>query len=263
MAYSEYPIEKKIQTLMRDLSFYYISEWFDTIPEEDSDGDIQKSHQLLNEKFAKKQIDSFFFTANFQPILYPAYALLMYYKYNSKFAGYVNSIYMNDEKLIDDLHNFFHGELEKRINEAMEEEQIAKPFALDKSANTILKTKSSIHQRNSSVPFIGKFATPNKITLAAAGNDDTKIKLAPPLNTDKDITVVRAEIWKEKLRIDFSDRNDTVDYFIRTFDKNLVLVKEFSAKAEPCIDNTELKVLFIDNCSPELFIGNYWDITKE
>lgn len=263
MNYSEFPIEKKIRTLLRDLSFYYIRSWYDSIPEEDSDGDIQKAHELINDKFAKAQIDSFFFTINFQPILYPAYALLMYYKYNSKFAEYVNSIYLNDEQLIDDLHDYFHGELEKRIKEAMEEEQKTKPFTLDKSTNTIHKQKSSIHQRNFSVTFIRKFATPNKITQYAAGNDDTKIKLAPSLNTDKDITVVRAEIWKEKLRIDFSDRNDTVDYFIRTFDKNLVLVKEFSAKAEPCIDNTELKVLFIDNCSPELFIGNYWDITKE
>ena len=69
MNFSDYPIEKKIKTLIYDLSLFYVRECFDSIPQEDSEGDIQKSHQLINDKFKKRQIDSFFFTINFKPIL--------------------------------------------------------------------------------------------------------------------------------------------------------------------------------------------------
>ena len=255
MNYSDFSVKKKIKTLMRDLSFYYIRDWFDSIPEEDSDGDIQKAHELVNDKFAKTQIDSFFFTSEFQAILYPAYALLMYYRYNPKFADYVNSIYMNDEQLIDNLHGYFHGELEKRINEAITEDQKTGNYKLQINNSSVNKAKSFI--------YLKRFANSAKVTRIAAASEDIKVKLAPPLSSEEDINVVRSEIWKGKLRIDFSDNNAANDYIIRIFDKDFSLLKEFFAEAETCIDNTELKVLFIDNCSAELFIGNYWDITKE
>lgn len=237
MNYSDYPVEKKIKTLLRDLSFYYIREWFDSIPEEDSDGDIKKSHELINDKFAKTQIDSFFFTINFQPILYPAYALLMFYKYNSKFAEYVNSVYLNDEQLIDDLHAFYHDELEKRINNAM----------LEKT-----ETDDEIYY-----------------AVAAAASEDEPYTLPPAWNSDKQIAILNATIWDGFLRIDFTDTHEGDNYFIKLFDNNNLLVKQpFKVKAEKSSEDTNKKVIILNGFSYKLFFEDNnkrikWNISRE
>lgn len=242
MNYSEFPIEKKIKTLLRDLAFYYIRTWYDSIPEEDSDGDIQRSHELINDKLAKTQIDSFFFTISFQPILYPAYALLMYYKYNSKFADYVNSIYMNDEQLIDDLHEYFHGALEKRINEAIAEEKQTSEGTDDEEIY---------------------------YAVAAGASEDEEFKLPPAWNSDKQITILKATIWDELLRIDFTDAREGNNYCIKLFDNNNSLVKPpFKVMAENSSEDTNKKVIILNNFSYKLFFEDNkkrikWNITKE
>ncbi|WP_288983901.1 hypothetical protein [uncultured Treponema sp.] len=239
MNYSEFPMEKKIETLLRDLSFYYIRSWYDSIPEEDSDDDIKKSHELINDKFAKTQIDSFFFTINFQPILYPAYALLMYYKYNSKFAEYVDSIYMNDEELVDDLHDYFHSELEKRINEAMEEEQ-----------------ETEYDEEIYYAP-------------AAAASEDEEFKLPPAWNSDEQITVLNATIWNGLLRIDFIDVREGNNYCIKLYDNNNSLIKPpFKVTAENSSEDTNKKVIILNDFSYKLFFEDSnkrvkWNISKE
>ena len=253
MNYSEFPIEKKIKTLVIDLSFYYIREWFDSIPEEDSDGDIKNSHELINDKFAKIQIDSFFFTINFQPILYPAYALLMYYKYNSKFADYVNSIYMNDEQLVDDLHAYFHGELEKRINEAIAE---------DEQTNKQNVTLQFPEQET-------EYAEEDYYAVAAGASEDEEFKLPPAWNSDKQITILKATIWDGLLRIDFTDAREGNNYCIKLFDNNNSLVKPpFKVMAENSSEDTNKKIIILNNFSYKLFFEDNkkrikWNITKE
>lgn len=253
MNYSDYPVEKKIKTLLRDLSFYYIREWFDSIPEEDSDGDIKKSHELIKDKFAKIQIDSFFFTINFQPILYPAYALLMFYKYNSKFAEYVNSVYLNDEQLINDLHDYFHGELEKRINDAM-----------------LGEGKTSIRNGMPQSP-VQENETDDEVyyAVAAGASEDEEFKLPPAWNSDKQITILNATIWDGLLRIDFTDSREGSNYFIKLFDNNDSLVKPaFKAKAEKSSEDTNKKVIILNDFSYKLFFEDNnkrikWNISKE
>lgn len=247
MHYSEFPIGKKIKTLLRDLSFYYIRSWYDSIPEEDSDGDIQKSHELINDKFAKAQIDSFFFTINFQPILYPAYALLMYYKYNPKFADYVNSVYMNDEQLIDDLHAYYHGELEKRINEAML-----------KAEND--KTEVAIFEW----PIItdNEYLFDNSLLKVAGpkNEENVPVPLPPAFIADQKIEVISAEVWDNSFKIEFIDKSSKENYFIRFYDKEGKIIKKETKKAK---NNGEMKTIIIDNCSYKLFTEYVWNISRD
>lgn len=247
MHYSEFPIGKKIKTLLRDLSFYYIRSWYDSIPEEDSDGDIQKSHELINDKFVKAQIDSFFFTNSFQPILYPAYAFLMYYKYNSKFAEYVNSIYMKDEELVDELHDFFHNELAKRINEAISKEET------DKTDVVILEWPITSDK---------EYLFNNNLLKVAGPKDDENISvpLPPSFIADKNIEIISAEVWDRSFKIEFIDYSFNENYFIRFYDKEGKIIKKESGTA---IKNGNIKTLIIDNCSYKLFTEYVWNIKRD
>lgn len=251
MNFSDYPIEKKIKTLIYDLSLFYVRECFDSIPQEDSEGDIQKSHQLINDKFKKRQIDSFFFTINFQPILYPAYALLMFYKYNPKFAEYVNSLYMRDVQLIDYLHEYYHDKLEKRLEVIKIEE------------NTLCEKMNYQFIRDNTESDNEEF-----YAVAAATGENEIFTLPPVWKSDKQINILNAEIWDAELRIDFIDTREGNNYCIKLFDNNDSLVNQFNVKAENSSEDINKKVIILNDFSYTLFFEDYnkgikWSISKE
>lgn len=240
MSYSEFPIDKKIKTLLREISFYYCREWYDSILEEDIDvDDIEKAHELLNDQFAKTQIDSFFFTHDYQAVLFPAIALLKFFKFNGEFANYITEIYKSDEQLIDNLHVYFHTELEKRLEKAVLEENQEN----DETENC--EDESEYYAE------------------AAAVNNDIPFKLPKPWNIDKQINVISATIWNETLKIIFSDSNPSAKYFIRIIDRNQIVLTEFVAEPENYSENS--KLIIVEDCSCSLFLNDKkkWTISRE
>ena len=256
MSFSDYPIEKKVQTLLRDISFFYCREWYDDIPEEDTDGDIKNAHDLLNDEFSKSQINAFFFKVNYRAIWFPAIALLMFYKFNPKFAEYVNSVYMSDEQLIDDLHEYYFKELKQRMQSAILEKEINKSYS-EKIDNTKKKECSKTY-----LLYI------RCLQAVASPNDDEIVPVPPPPEflSDKDIKVLKAEVWNKKLKIDFLDDSPIETYYVRFYkfyeDGNSEIVRKSSGKLIKTDENSNVKTVVIADCSPKLFSEYVWDIKR-